>query len=302
MGGFTSYAERIDAQKIRARSASFFDHFSQATLFFNSQSEPEKDHIIRALRFELGKLETPAIRERMLVLLALVDKGLANSVAEGLGLSVTAKLDTPLNKSVPADGDPRKFQPKRVAQAIESSPALSMVDNPNFPKDTIKTRKIAVLLADGFDDAAVAEMKKALLTAGAAPKTVAPRLGVVTGANGEKLKVDFSFLTGSSVLFDAVYIPGGDASVEDLKKQDEASEFVNEAFKHCKAIAASGFGVGFLAKSLGGKFGETNTTGKLIAANEGVVTSRGPVTANFTTEFIQAIAQHRHWERENSSQ
>ena len=156
MGGFTSYAERIDAQKIRARSASFFDHFSQATLFFNSQSEPEKGHIIRALRFELGKVETPAIRERMLGLLAQVDKGLANSVAEGLGLTVPAKLDKPMNMSIPADGDPRKFQPKRVTQAIEASPALSMVDNPNFPKDTIKTRKIAVLLADGFDDAAVA--------------------------------------------------------------------------------------------------------------------------------------------------
>lgn len=302
MGGFTSYAERIDAQKIRARSASFFDHFSQATLFFDSQSEPEKGHIIRALRFELGKVETPAIRERMLGLLAQVDKGLANSVAEGLGMSVPDKLDKPMNMSVPADGDSRKFQPRSVEQAIETSPALSMVDNPNFPKDTIKTRKIAVLLADGFDDAAVAEMSKALLTAGATPRTVAPRLGVVTGANGEELKVDFSFLTGSSVLFDAVYIPGGDASVEVLKQLAEAHEFVGEAFKHCKAIAATGSGVGFLAKSLGEKFSESNTTGKLIAANEGVVTSRGPVSANFTTEFIQAIAQHRHWERENSKQ
>src|SRR5687767_3069371 len=86
MGGFVSHAEKVDSRKIRARSESFFDHFSQATLFFNSQSEPEKGHIIRALRFELGKVETPAIRERMLFLLAEVDKGLANSVAEGLGL------------------------------------------------------------------------------------------------------------------------------------------------------------------------------------------------------------------------
>ena len=302
MGGFTSYAERIDAQKIRARSASFFDHFSQATLFFNSQSEPEKGHIIRALRFELGKLETPSIRERMLGLLAQVDKGLANSVAAGLGLSVPAKLDKPMNMSIPADGDPRKFQPKRVAQAVESSPALSMVDNPNFPKNTVKTRKIAVLLANGFDDDAVVEMNKALLTAGASARTVAPRLGIVTGAGGEELKVDFSFLTGSSVLFDAVYIPGGDASVEALKQEAEAQEFVSEAYKHCKAIAASGSGVGFVAKSLGEKFSEPNTTGKLVAANEGVVTSRGTVTTNFTTEFIQAIAQHRHWERENSEQ
>ncbi|MBA3257592.1 MAG: catalase, partial [Pyrinomonadaceae bacterium] len=155
MAGFTSFTERIDAQKIRARSASFFDHFSQATLFYNSQSEPEKNHIVNAFRFELGKVETKPIRERMLALIAQVDKALANQVAEGLGLKVPSKLDKPLNMSIPADGDPRKFQPKRVSQGIENSPALSMVNNPNFPKDTIKTRKIAFLVADGFDDVAV---------------------------------------------------------------------------------------------------------------------------------------------------
>ena len=302
MSGFTSFAERIDSEKIRARSASFFDHFSQATLFFNSQSEPEKGHIIRALRFELGKVETPAIRERMLFLLAEVDKGLANSVAEGLGLIVPAKLDKPMNMSFPADGDPKKFQPKRVTQSIEVSSRLRQVKNPNFPDKTIKTRKIAVLLANGFDDAAVQEMNKALLTAGALPKTVAPHLGVVTGANGEQLKVDFSFLTASSVLFDAVYVPGTADSVNAISQVPDAVEFVGEAFKHCKAVAASGQGVGFVAKSLGEKFGETDTTGELVAVDAGVVTSRGPVTANFTDAFIKAIAEHRHWERENSQQ
>src|SRR6185436_6053029 len=77
MSGFTSYAERIDAQKIRERSPSFHDHFSQAALFFKSQSETEQNHIIRALRFELGKVETVPIRERMLFLLAQVNKQLA---------------------------------------------------------------------------------------------------------------------------------------------------------------------------------------------------------------------------------
>jgi catalase len=299
MGGFASFAERIDAKKIRARSASFFDHFSQATLFFNSQSETEKGHIIRALRFELGKVETPAIRERMLVLLAQVDKGLANSVAEGLGVKVPTKLEKPMNMSVPADGDPRKFQPKRATQAIDASPTLRMVGNPNFPNDTIKTRKIAVLLADGFDDVAVAEMNKALLTAGAAPKFVAPRLGVVTGASGEQLKVDFSFLTGSSVLFDAVYIPGGDASVEKLTQVVEAEEFVSEAFKHCKAIAASDAGVTLLKSSLAGKLAD-ETPGEQVAVSGGVVISRGAKPGAVAKAFIEAIAQHRHWEREDS--
>src|SRR6185295_12459850 len=105
MSGFTSYAEKIDAQKIRARSPSFLDHFSQATLFYNSQSEPEQNHLINALRFELGKVETPHIRERMLGLLAQVDKTLASRVAAGLGLAVPAKLDKPMNMSVPADID-----------------------------------------------------------------------------------------------------------------------------------------------------------------------------------------------------
>ena len=301
VGGFASFAERIDAKKVRARSASFFDHFSQATLFFNSQSQPEQDHIIRALRFELGKLETPAIRERMLGLLAQVDKGLANSVAEGLGLKVPAKLDKPMNMSIPADGDPKKFQPKRVAQAIDQAPTLRQIDNPNFPADTIKTRKVAILLADGFDDDAVKEMTQALLTAGAVGKTIAPRLGVVTGSKGTELKVDCSFLTGSSVLFDAVYIPGGDPSLEALKQLADAQEFVREAFKHCKAIAATGGGVGLVAKSLGDNFSEANTTGQLVAESQGVVTSRGTVTTKFTDSFIQAMAKHRHWERENGA-
>lgn len=300
MGGFTSYAERIDSHKVRARSTSFFDHFSQATLFFNSQSEPEKNHLINALRFELGKVETPQIRERMLGLLAQVDKTLGRRVAEGLGISVPAKLDKPLNMSVPADGDPRKFQPKRLTQEIGVSPALSMATS---PKDSIKTRKIAFLAADGFDDAAVLDMKKALMTAGAMCVTVAPRLGVLKGAGGEAIKADFSFLTGSSVLFDAVYVPGGEASVETLKMEPEAANFLNEAYKHCKTIAATGAGVELLKTSDAGvdSIAGENSAGEALAVNNGVITSRDASLDRTAAEFIKAIAQHRHWEREPSS-
>src|SRR6188474_3054566 len=154
MSGFASHAERIDASKIRERSPSFHDHFSQATLFFKSQSETEQNHIIKALRFELGKVETVSIRERMLFLLAQVDKGLANRVAEGLGTTIPAKLEKPVNMSVPGDVDPKKVQPKRAIE-MEPSPTLRMIDNPNFPSDTISTRKIAFLVANGFDDAAL---------------------------------------------------------------------------------------------------------------------------------------------------
>jgi catalase len=300
MRGFDSYAERIDAQKVRDRSASFFDHFSQATLFFNSQSEPEKNHIIRALRFELGKVETPHIRERMLFLLAQVDKTLANKVAEGLGLAVPTKLDKPMNMNVPADVDPRKYQPKRVTQVTEASPALSMVENPNYPKDSIKTRKIAFLVADGFDDDAVLKMKQALMTAGALVCTVAPRLGVLTGTNGEVVKADFSFLTGASVLFDAVYVPGGDASVEALKSEDEAINFLNEAYKHCKAIAASGAGIELLegAGMVRGLMADENAEGGEPDTQPGIIADRDSGTGDIGARFIEAIARHRHWERE----
>ena len=298
MSGFTSYAERIDARKIRARSASFFDHFSQATLFFNSQTTTEQNHIINALRFELGKVETPAIRERMLVLLSQVDQSLANKVGEGLGAQVPTRLDKPMNMSVPADGDPKKFQPKRVTLGIETSPRLSIVDNPNFPKDSIKTRKVAFLVADGFDNTAVSEMKQALLTAGAVAMTVAPRLGMLTGTNGEQIKADLSFLTASSVLFDAVYVPGGDDSIASLKDVPQVVNFLREAYEHCKTIAASSAGVGLLATSLAGKFSESDDAGEGVAVTDGLVTTRDGAIKDLAAGFIDAIAKHRHWERE----
>ena len=298
MSGFASHAERIDAQKIRERSPSFHDHFSQATLFFKSQSEIEQNHIIRALRFELGKVETVPIRERMLFLLAQVDKQLANRVAEGLGATIPAKLEKPVNMSVPGDVDPKKVQPQRVAQETALSPALRMIDNPNFPNDTIKTRKIAFLVADGFDDAALLDMKQTLMTAGAVVMTVAPRLGVLTGANGTVVKADFSFLTGSSVLFDAFYVPDGEASVTSLKAEPEAANFLNEAYKHCKTIAASGAGVELLASAGIVTASDEISRKDKLEFRPGLVATRDAYAERLGDEFVNAIAKHRHWERE----
>ena len=301
MSGFASYAERIDAQKIRQRSASFFDHFSQATLFYRSQSEVEQNHIVRALRFELGKVETPPIRERMLYLLAQVDTDLANRVAVGLGLAVPKKLDKPLNMSVPADGDARKFQPKKPTAEIEPSPALRMVDNPNFAVKSIKTRKIAFLVADGFNDTDVSEMKMTLMKAGAVVMTVAPRLGVLTGVAGDSLNADCSLLTGASVLFDAVYVPDGEASVAALQAEHESLNFLSEAYRHCNTIAASGAGVELLAKAglpVPVQEDAENGSAREDSADPGVVTSRDGNTIALAENFILSIARHRHWERE----
>ena len=288
MSGFVSYAEKIDAQKVRQRSASFFDHFSQATLFYRSQSVAEQNHIVRALRFELGKVETPPIRERMLGLLAQVDTDLANRVATGLGLKVPKKLEKPMNMSVPADADPRKFQPKRNGEELEPSPALRMVDNPNFPLKSIKTRKIAFLVADGLNEASVMDMKMALMKAGAKAMTVAPHLGVLTGAGGETLNADFSFSTGASVLFDAVYVPDGQASVAALQAGPEAVDFLREAYQHCKTIAAHGVGAQLLENA---GLGES-------MADAGLIANRDGDARMLAENFIVGIARHRHWERE----
>ena len=219
-------------------------------------------------------------------------------MAEGLGISVPTKLDSPMNQSIPADANVKQFQPKRASEEIGTSPALSMA---NTVKDTIKTRKIAVLVADGFDDAALAAMKKALTSAGAQVKVIAPRLGFLKGASGEEVKIDFSFLTSASVLFDAVYIPGGEKSVEALKREADAIHFVNEAYKHCKAIAATGAGVELLNASYI-KTGKADSNKGNAIGDGGVVIGSDAQAGKVATEFIKAIAQHRNWNRETESQ
>lgn len=278
-GGFSSFQEKIEGFKIRARSRSFFDHFSQATLFFNSQADHEKNHIIAALTFELGKLESDTIRVRMLGILTQVDETLAAKVAEGLGMPVPKEPMYPINHSVPADGIQKNYEPIKMKQSIEKSDALSMA---NTIKDSIKTRSIAILAANGVDEDSLTSMIKALEAEGAKTKIVAPNLGTLKGANGKELKVDMSFLTTASVLFDAVYIPSGAKSASELIAEPDAIHFVNEAFKHCKAIAANGDGVDVLNKSNAGNKKD----------DEGIIIDRPE------KDFIQAIAQHRFWERE----
>ena len=287
-GGFVSYNERIDARKVRARSKSFFDHFSQATLFYNSQSEFEKNHIIDALRFELGKLETEAIRVRVVGMLTQIDKTLAAKVAKGLGIEAPSSPEQPMNLSIPADGNPDDFQPTAVKSSLKRSEALSMA---NTAKDSIKTRKIAILAADGVDELSLSAMQEALEGAGAKTKIVAPFLGFIAGAGGKSIKADESFFTTASVLFDAVYVPDG-LHASALQGEPDAIHFINEAYKHCKAIAADGAGVKFLnATAAGTKINIQSDTEKSNTAN-GVVINGSP------KDFINAIAQHRFWERE----
>lgn len=278
-GGFTSYDERIEARKIRERSTSFADHFSQAKLFYDSQTPTEQTHIIKALRFELGKVKTVEIRLRTIGLLSQIDAQLASKVAEGLGLKVP-EPEKPINKGVGADADESQ-EPIKKKQKVKSSDALSMIKNPTL-SNTIATRQIAFLCNEGVNDDSVHKMKKAIEAAGATVKIIAPHLGAIKTENGKDLPVDQSYLIAASVLFDGTFIPDG-KNCEQLSGMDEVKEFINDSFKHCKYIAAEGRAKVVLE----------NTEAK-PNSDEGVISSGN----NLAEEFINKLGTHRFWKRE----
>ncbi|MNS23478.1 Catalase HPII [compost metagenome] len=283
-GGFASHAEHIDAPKIRDRSKSFFDHFSQATLFFNSQSQPEKNHIIKALRFELGKVVLKDIQNRMLGLLSLVNSELANGVAEGLGMPVPEKPLYPINESIPADMVVEDYQPISVNSATDKSQALSM----EFTiKNTIKGRKIALIAGNGVDGVALNAIKERLSAEKALVKIVSSNLGTINTNENNIIKVDFNFLTTSSVLFDAAFV--FDNSNPSFLHQTEVLEFIKEAYTHCKPIAIP-FGL----------IDRPELTNIKVFAEEdmGVILIKDGDTNGVADSFIEAVANHRFWERE----
>ncbi|NEN24405.1 catalase [Cryomorpha ignava] len=277
-GAFHTHEERIDAKKIRTRSESFSDHYSQPALFYRSLADWEKDHIAGAYTFELGKCTYPHIQERMLYHINQIDETLAKKVAEGLGLKIPKKIDQPVNQAIGADADVEKHQPGKKKIYLEKDPALSQA-NTRF--ESIATRQVAVLVADGFDMKAYKSMKNALEKDGAMPKVIAPHGGTIKCDQKMDHKVDAAIATTESVLFDAVYIPGGKKAVDALLKEAKFTKFVNEAFKHCKAIAADGDGERLL----------DNTFVKENKKDNAILINAKPEA------FKKAIAKHRNWDR-----
>lgn len=288
-GGFNSFNERIEAHKVRGRSDSFTDHFGQARLFYNSQTDIEKQHIIRAFRFELGKVETTAIRLRMLGIIAQVDSTLAGKVAEGLRLSVPAAPEQPMNHGVRTEDMGGSQEPKTVDASVAVSKPLSMIENPTVTP-TIESRKIAIVCADGVDGEVVKKLKIALIKQKAKGFVIAPYLGKVKTKDGGELPVDFSFLTSSSVLFDAVYIPGGE-SLNELSMDSDVMDFITEAFRHCKIIGMQGNGVELLSTPA--------IAAKLDNNDDGIVSEDETAGEDFASAFIAAVSNHRYWPRES---
>ncbi len=281
-GGFTSYEERIDAKKVRERSESFNDHFSQPALFYRSLQPWEQNHLADAYTFELGKCTYDHIKERMLYILNQIEEDLASKVAKGLGMEIPTEIDTPLNQAIGADADVEKHQPPQKKVYLDKSEALSQT---HLSGNSIVSRKIAALVSDGFDGEALMNMKNALEEKGAIIQLIATHGGTVKCDKGKNHQVDAALLTTESVLFDAIFVPGGEESVKDLLTEAKAKKFINESLMHCKAIAVSKEGEQLLDATYGKDFKDDQA----VFINQSA------------DDFAKAIANHRNWNREEKS-
>ncbi len=275
-GGYVSYPAAVQGPKVRARGENFHDYFSQATLFWKSLTPPEQDHLVEAAQFELGKVDRPQIRERMLGLFTHVDSTLATRIAEGIGVTV------------PTNGQRPGVQPPSGRPMVDSSAALSLENGPKG----VKTRKVAILAGNGVDEQQVQAITSGLEAEGVTVEVIGKGLGVLNGANGGEVPITRSALTAASVLYDAVIVPGGTESAQALSQQGEVRRFVAEAFKHAKTIGALGEGARVLAASdVPIPVPDGTAAAGVVVAADGVPADR------FVREFTAALSLHRHWNR-----
>ena len=274
--GFVSFPQPVMEDKLRGKPEKFADHYTQATLFYESQSAVEKNHIVGGFRFELSKLTVHAIRERMLASLVNVSSELATAIADGLGMTVPNAMPKALKEP--------------VIPEVTQSPALSLTALPG--DGGIQTRKIAILVADGVEGAAVMTLHSALLAAGAKPWTIGPRIGTVKTADAIALEADGSFENSSPVLFDALVLPDGEAGVTALATLGQTMEFVVNQYRHGKSLLALGCSQRLLVQA---GIATASSSGEL---NPGIVISSSKNAAAGAQDFIAAIAKHRHPQRE----
>jgi catalase len=264
--GFRSFPAEERGPKVRERSATFADHYSQARLFYISQTKVEQGHIAAALVFELSKVERLDIRERLVSHLPNIDAKLADRVAKGLGLQ--GKVQT----AKPAV-EPRLDLP--------ASKALSIILNP--PK-SFAGRKVGALVTDGVDRSLVDALRKELEAEGATLEIIAPTIGGVDASDGTRIEANQKVGGGPSVLYDAVAILPSAEGAQLLTKNPAARDFVADAFAHCKFIAWLK-----AAKPLFEKAGIANDL------DEGCIELTAGKSAS---QFVAACRKLRHWKRE----
>ena len=276
--GFVSVPARIQAKeaqgKVRAKPEKFADHYTQAKLFYESQTPVEQAHIAAAFRFELSKVTVPAIRERMVASLRNASEELARQVATGLGM-----LEMP------------EAMPRALAKApkpeVSASPALSLFARPG--DGTIKGRKIAILVADGIVGESAVDLHRTLFAQGAVPRFVAPRIGPVKTSDQVAIEADASLENEPGFLFDALALPDGDDGVKTLSTDGHTVEFIKDQYRHCKAILVMPASAALMLKA---QVPATLPNGE---PDPGLFMGATPEAFN---AFIAGVARHRHPERE----
>jgi catalase len=273
---YIHYMERVDGWKIRERSFSFKDHYSQATLFWNSMSRAEKQHIIKAFHFEVGNVKDKQIRQRVVDMFNNVDSQLAVQIAAGLGVDPPA-------------------QPGGTG-VTGSSPAVSQENTTKLPQ----TRKVAILIEEGFNLTETKQFMEAMTGSGIQTETISQALGPIASSEGPKLEAIKNYSNAASVMYDAVFIPGGQQSRDQLITQEDSWQFVNEAFNHAKPIGATNEGVDLLVHSdvRGVAMAGPQSQAQLFSQLGVVTICNTDDLASFNQEFINSVAQHRHWERQ----
>ncbi len=258
-GGFRTAPTPVDGEKVRLRAESFADHYSQARLFFRSQTEIEQAHLASAIVFELSKVSLPHVRERVLANLRNVDETLAQRVADGLNLPL-----------------PKASDPAVAPIDLDVSPALRIVGK--YP-DTLKGRKVAILVADGSDGAVVDAVKAAVEGDGGSVFIVAPKIGGAKLKDGKTLAADGQLAGSPSVLFDAVAIVLSEDGCAQMLKEGAAVDFAKDAFGHLKAI------------------GHTPEAQPLLD-KAGVEPDAGVIDLSKNAKSFLAPARTRQWDRE----
>jgi catalase len=275
MQGFRSFPQPIDDDKVRGKPEKFADHYTQATLFWKSQSPIEQAHIIRGFRFELTKVQVPAIRTRVLSMLVNVDAQLAQAVSDGLGLALPEAMPKAL---------------ARVAKPeVTLSPELSLFALPG--DGSLATRRIALLVADGIDGKSLRIVANGLLKLGAVVRYLAARMGNVTSSEGELMNVDATLETTPAVLYDAVVIPSGKMGIKLLGNVGQAPEFLRDQYRHCKPLLVLGEGVELLQNA---GIPEALPAGD---PDPGLLIYSEGLKKDTVTSFAAAIAKHRHFQR-----
>jgi catalase len=253
--GYVQVRRPVDGPVVRKAPLSFADHFTQAAMFYRSLTPVEQDHLIAAFTFELGKCYEKSVKERELAVLAKVDTELCRRVADGLGIG--APEDVPV-------GD------------VMVSPALSQVATEPGP---VTGRRIGVIADAGADLAGVAKLRQAVESAGAQLLVIAPAGGTLRRGQRSEI-VERTFDTARSVEFDAVVVASGTAPVD----HPMALVLLQEAYRHCKPLAAWGTGTQLL-------------TDAGIAAEDAGVLIANTVVRAFTADLLAAVGKHRVWER-----